>query len=208
MYFLRFAAASCLVWAGAVAAQTAPEPAAPEPAPAASVAAPAWPESEPATPGSAPAPAEPVAASAPAHAAPVPAPQEPSAVGRIWTATDAPASEETAEQLRARLAQMPTDAPAQMLEGVLTGRNGHTLYVFDADKRGASTCNGICIKLWPPYLADADDTPRNGFTLVERLDGGHQWVYNNRPLYFWVHDKKPGDVTGDGVNDVWHAVRE
>lgn len=208
MPLLRFAAVFCLAWTGAVAAQAAPEPTAPQSTSGASAAAPAWPDAEPVASDAASAPAEPAAAGTPASEAPAPETTDAPAVGRIWTSTDAPVSEDTAEQLRARLARMPTDAPAQMLEGVLTGRNGHTLYVFDADKRGASTCNGICIKLWPPYLATVDDAPRDGFTITERLDGGLQWVYNNRPLYFWVHDKKPGDVTGDGVNDVWHAVRE
>lgn len=197
MPLLRFAAVSCLVWAGAIAAQTAPEPAAPAPA----AAAPAWPDPGPATPESAP-------AKAAAPTAPAPATTDSPAVGRIWTATDAPVSEETSEQLAARAAQIETDAPALMLEDVLTDREGRTLYVFDADKRGASTCNGICIKLWPPYLAAADAAPLDRFTITERLDGGRQWVYDNRPLYYWVHDKKPGDVTGDGVNDVWHVVRE
>lgn len=27
------------------------------------------------------------------------------------------------------------------------------------------------------------------------------------PLYYWVKDKKPGDVTGDGVNGVWHVAK-
>jgi predicted lipoprotein with Yx(FWY)xxD motif len=27
------------------------------------------------------------------------------------------------------------------------------------------------------------------------------------PLYYWVKDKKMGDVTGDGVKGVWDAAR-
>lgn len=201
MLLLRLAA-FCIAWAGVAAAQTAPEPAPQEPLPGATLAAPAWPEPTPEPQ------AEPVADPAAPPATPTsPAPATPE-VGRIWTATDAPASEATSEQVASRAAQIQTDAPALMLNGVLTDRTGRTLYVFDADKRGASTCNGICLKLWPPYLAGVDDTPRNGFTITERLDGGLQWVHENRPLYYWVHDEKPGDVTGDGVNDVWHAVRE
>jgi predicted lipoprotein with Yx(FWY)xxD motif len=35
-----------------------------------------------------------------------------------------------------------------------------------------------------------------------------QWAYNGRPLYLWQKDKKPGDVTGDGVGGVWHVAKE
>ncbi|MCB1351011.1 MAG: hypothetical protein KDK11_21085, partial [Maritimibacter sp.] len=27
------------------------------------------------------------------------------------------------------------------------------------------------------------------------------------PLYTWVNDTAPGDVTGDGVNGVWHLAK-
>lgn len=35
-----------------------------------------------------------------------------------------------------------------------------------------------------------------------------QWADDGKPLYTYVDDKKPGDVTGDGKNEVWHAVTE
>jgi predicted lipoprotein with Yx(FWY)xxD motif len=28
-----------------------------------------------------------------------------------------------------------------------------------------------------------------------------------RPLYNWKNDQKPGDITGDGVGGVWHIVQ-
>ena len=34
------------------------------------------------------------------------------------------------------------------------------------------------------------------------------WAYDGMPLYYWVKDKKPGDVTGDGVGSVWHVVKQ
>jgi predicted lipoprotein with Yx(FWY)xxD motif len=33
------------------------------------------------------------------------------------------------------------------------------------------------------------------------------WAYEGWPLYLWVKDTKPGDVTGDGVGGVWHAAK-
>ncbi|MGH8849358.1 MAG: COG4315 family predicted lipoprotein, partial [Casimicrobiaceae bacterium] len=40
-----------------------------------------------------------------------------------------------------------------------------------------------------------------------RDDGSKQWAYDGKPLYHWSKDKKPGDMTGDGFNGVWHAVK-
>lgn len=34
-----------------------------------------------------------------------------------------------------------------------------------------------------------------------------EWAYKGKPLYLWVKGQKPGDVTGDGYNEVWHAAK-
>jgi predicted lipoprotein with Yx(FWY)xxD motif len=41
-----------------------------------------------------------------------------------------------------------------------------------------------------------------------RTDGTLQWANEGKPLYTYANDKKPGDVTGDGMNGVWHVVRD
>jgi predicted lipoprotein with Yx(FWY)xxD motif len=46
----------------------------------------------------------------------------------------------------------------------------------------------------------------NDWSIVTRDDGGKQWAYKGKPLYAWSKDAKPGDVTGDGVNNVWHIA--
>jgi len=45
------------------------------------------------------------------------------------------------------------------------------------------------------------------WTVVARDDGSKQWAYKGKPLYTWVKDAKPGDVTGDGVNNVWRIAQ-
>ncbi len=56
-------------------------------------------------------------------------------------------------------------------------------------------------------MAGADAKTSGKFSIITRADGSKQWAYDNQPLYGWFKDKKPGDVTGDGVKDVWHVVR-
>ena len=92
---------------------------------------------------------------------------------------------------------------------VLTDAHGMTLYVFDKDVAGSgkSTCNGPCATNWPPLMAAAGSQAGGGYSVVMRDDGAHQWAYHGKPLYYWVKDAKPGDRTGDGVNQVWHLAR-
>ncbi len=90
---------------------------------------------------------------------------------------------------------------------VLADSKGMTLYVFDKDTAGTSKCMEKCIVAWPPLLADVGDKAWGIFSVIERADGTRQWAYDNKPLYRWSKDKKPGDVTGHGVRDGWHIVR-
>jgi predicted lipoprotein with Yx(FWY)xxD motif len=84
--------------------------------------------------------------------------------------------------------------------------NGMTLYTFDRDAKGKSNCNGQCATLWLPLIADTDAQATGDFSFVTRDDGRKQWAYKGKPLYTWTKDTKPGDVTGDGVNSVWHIA--
>lgn len=99
------------------------------------------------------------------------------------------------------------DAPATMKDGVLVGSNGMTLYVFDKDAGGKSMCNGPCADNWPPLVAPEGAKDSGDFTVITRDDGRKQYAYKGKPLYYWVKDKKPGDRTGDGVNNVWHVAK-
>jgi predicted lipoprotein with Yx(FWY)xxD motif len=69
-------------------------------------------------------------------------------------------------------------------------------------------CNAKCAVLWPPLKASAEDKPGGDYAIITRDDGSKQWAYKGKPLYLWIKDQKPGDKTGDGVNKVWHVVKE
>ena len=102
-----------------------------------------------------------------------------------------------------------TSAPTQTQSGALTNPDGMTLYTFDKDVAGSgkSVCNGDCAAKWPPLKAAAYDKSSGDYTVVTRDDGSKQWAYKGKPLYLWINDKKPGDMTGDGVNNVWRTAK-
>jgi predicted lipoprotein with Yx(FWY)xxD motif len=89
---------------------------------------------------------------------------------------------------------------------VLTGSNGLTLYVHAGDTATSSTCTGGCATAWPPIAvaAGAAASAGTGVTgtlgTLMRADGTLQVTYNGMPLYGWMNDTKPGDVTGQGIN--------
>ena len=90
------------------------------------------------------------------------------------------------------------------LGSILVNSTGRTLYLFKADSGTRSACTGACATAWPPLLAIGTPTPGAGLTVsklgtITRSGGSHQVTYNGHPLYVYVGDKKPGDVTGQGV---------
>lgn len=90
---------------------------------------------------------------------------------------------------------------------ILTDAKDMALYTFDKDSRGMSNCYDTCAANWPPFMAAKGDKASGVYTLVKRTDGSEQWAKDGMPLYYWVNDNKPGDVTGDGVNGVWHVAK-
>lgn len=97
--------------------------------------------------------------------------------------------------------------PINAQSSMLTGANGMTLYVFDKDSANKSACNADCAIKWPPVIAAANDKPSGDYSILNRDDGARQWAFKGKPLYFWFKDQKPGDASGDGVNNVWHIAR-
>jgi len=97
---------------------------------------------------------------------------------------------------------------------VLTDARGHTLYLFEKDKNGMSSCNGACLAYWPAVITTAK--PRAGAGVhasllgrTKRADGRRQVTYAGHPLYRFVGDTKAGQTTGEGLTDfgaAWDTV--
>lgn len=90
---------------------------------------------------------------------------------------------------------------------IFTDAKGMTLYTFDNDKGGKSTCYDKCATNWPPLKAPADAKAGSGWTVVDRTDGTKMWAYDGKPLYTFAKDKKAGDMTGEGMGGVWHVAK-
>ena len=98
--------------------------------------------------------------------------------------------------------------PAMMKDGMMVDHKGMTLYTFDKDSGGKSMCNDDCAKNWPPLMAPAGATASGKWSVIKRDDGTSQYAYDGKPLYTFVKDKKPGDMVGDNMKDVWHVMHE
>jgi predicted lipoprotein with Yx(FWY)xxD motif len=64
--------------------------------------------------------------------------------------------------------------------------------------------------MWPPVHAGSEDPQVEGVTAevgtITGTDGELQVTLEGRPVYLYAGDSAPGDVTGQGVNDVWWVV--
>lgn len=97
---------------------------------------------------------------------------------------------------------------------ILVDTQRRTLYLFRADSRGVSACDGACAAAWPPLLAHGNPIAGGGADLslvatIQRPGGARQLSYNGHPLYLFAGDQKPGDVNGQGVNAfgaLWYVL--
>ncbi|MGH3518424.1 MAG: COG4315 family predicted lipoprotein [Haloechinothrix sp.] len=92
---------------------------------------------------------------------------------------------------------------------ILTDGDGRTLYLFTQDSPGTSACVAECLDAWPILEGEAsagDGVDANLLGTIERSDGTVQATYNEWPLYHFAQDVEPGDLNGQGVNDVWWVL--
>jgi predicted lipoprotein with Yx(FWY)xxD motif len=98
---------------------------------------------------------------------------------------------------------------------ILFDRRGFVLYGFTRDPRNKSSCTGACAKAWPPFFVKS--RPRAGkgvlgarLGVIRRSGGRLQATYFGRPLYYYVGDRKPGQILCQDVTEfggVWRVVR-
>jgi predicted lipoprotein with Yx(FWY)xxD motif len=97
---------------------------------------------------------------------------------------------------------------------ILVDGRGHTLYLFERDARGKSTCTGACAAYWPPLIASGKPLAGAGVKrallgTTRRPDGRLQVTYNHHPLYAFVKDVRKGETTGEALSvfgGEWYAI--
>lgn len=109
----------------------------------------------------------------------------------------------------------PTIALAPSKFGkILVDSHGRTLYDFVADKMDTSTCYGACASVWPPPIVSG--TPKAGpgtlaplLDTTTRSDGTTEVSYNGHPLHYFAGDTRPGETTGQAINQFgapWYVL--
>jgi predicted lipoprotein with Yx(FWY)xxD motif len=96
------------------------------------------------------------------------------------------------------------------LGSILVDAEGMTLYLFEADTDGTSTCYDECADAWPALIGDApiagEGIDETLLGTTERDDGEVQVTYAGRPLYYFASDAAAGDTEGQGIGDVWYVI--
>jgi predicted lipoprotein with Yx(FWY)xxD motif len=97
---------------------------------------------------------------------------------------------------------------------ILVDDKGATLYLFEKDKGGASSCTGACASEWPPLTADsaqgAGGVDDSALGTTMRPDGTSQVTYHGHPLYYFSGDDgAPGSTKGEGLDSFgaeWYVL--
>jgi predicted lipoprotein with Yx(FWY)xxD motif len=97
---------------------------------------------------------------------------------------------------------------------ILVDSQGKTLYLFEKDHGTMSTCTGACAAAWPPLRATGKPSVGSGLSASKlgttaRSDGKPQVTYNGHPLYGYVADQKPGDTSGQDIDQFgggWYVL--
>ena len=120
----------------------------------------------------------------------------------------------TATALAATAPSQVKTRKTSTLGTILVDSKGKTLYLFEKDKRGKSSCYGACATNWPPYLTTGKPkagpgTKASMLGTTKRTDGKLQVTYNHHPLYWFKFDKKAGQTTGENLHAFgadWYVV--
>jgi len=96
----------------------------------------------------------------------------------------------------------------------LVDARGRALYLFEADQPNKSNCTGACLSIWPAFTVTTKPKAARGVSATKiatiRAAGGKRQVtYAGHPLYRYVADHKPGDTTGQGLDQFgaeWYVL--
>ena len=122
-----------------------------------------------------------------------------STAARTSAAADRPARESRKRRRTTTLKLRNTSCGRILVDG-----NGRALYLFTREGSTRSRCYGECAVAWPPFYARGRLRAGSGLDAAKldssrRRDGRRIVTYNGHPLYYYVTDRKPGQVTCHNV---------
>jgi predicted lipoprotein with Yx(FWY)xxD motif len=95
---------------------------------------------------------------------------------------------------------------------VLVDGKGMTVYLLTSDSPGHSACSAACLAYWPPVTGPAPASVKGvsaALSSAKATSGTSMVTAAGWPLYTFIKDSAPGDVTGEGVKSfggTWYAV--
>jgi predicted lipoprotein with Yx(FWY)xxD motif len=89
---------------------------------------------------------------------------------------------------------------------VLFDGKGRALYLFTREQSSRSRCYGDCAAVWPPFFTRGKPRATKGadarlLGTTRRRDGRLQVTYRGHPLYYYVTDRRPGQITCQDVDE-------
>ncbi|MBT2553414.1 hypothetical protein [Arthrobacter sp. ISL-5] len=128
------------------------------------------------------------------------------------TTTASPATTASESATATDAATVDLKTASSSAGNIVVDGKGMSVYYYTKDVKdsGKSNCIGPCLVAWPPVIT-TNDTPKvEGVTgkvgTITTADGKKQVTVEGMPVYLWEKDKDPGDVTGQGVGNVWYLV--
>jgi predicted lipoprotein with Yx(FWY)xxD motif len=93
--------------------------------------------------------------------------------------------------------------------------DGWTVYMYPPDRQRSVTCTqaGDCRQAWPPLFVPTGHRVVAGPGVQADLigtmpgDGGKVVTYNHWPLYYYIGDRKAGQVNGQNQGFNWFVIR-
>jgi predicted lipoprotein with Yx(FWY)xxD motif len=87
---------------------------------------------------------------------------------------------------------------------MLVDSRGRALYLFTRERDSKAHCYGACAAAWPVFYAPGRVRAGTGASkslvgTTRRSDGRKQATYAGHPLYYYVTDRRPGQVTCQNV---------
>jgi len=118
------------------------------------------------------------------------------------TATQKSSSPATGSTRRGKAIKVMNSRYGRML---FDGR-GRAIYLFTRERGSKSRCYGGCAAAWPPVYTNGRPRARGAVDsdllgTTTRRGGRRQVTYNGHPLYYYVTDTRPGQITCQDITE-------